>query len=311
MKSVLILLSTYNGRLYLKEQLDSIYAQKGVDIYLLARDDGSKDETVDMLQKYKQQFGKMTILNGANLGAGPSFLALINEAATNYSNYDYYAFSDQDDVWFEDKLIKGVNSLDKSSNKYQLYFSGAINTDARLHPYRSTSKSQVVNSFGANLVANHILGCTMLFNKELLDEVNKINTRTFTISSGKVPIHDGWTSFVAYSLNADVVMNPVGMMYYRQHGGNEIGAGQGRLKMMLKRVKRYTGKGNHQKANRSIIALQVLDNIPEDNRKLLMLVANYKKSIKSKVRLMLDERMYEYDIIDNIGTFLLVLFNKF
>lgn len=311
MKKILILLSTYNGEKYLPEQLDSLYAQEGVEIHILVRDDGSRDNTISILKNYQKNNGKMSIIEGNNIGAGPSFLALMDYAINNYPTSDYYAFSDQDDVWFKRKLISGVNALEKVKCQYKLYVSSSTNTNAKLHPIKP-SPIKYVNSFGANLVSNHILGCTMLMSKALLSEANKINTVPYHIPNGQIPIHDGWTAFVAYSLNAYVIHGTESMMYYRQHGNNVIGSGGGRIRIMVNRIKRYTGHVSHVKANICIIALQVLgDTIPEKNKQLMEKVSNYRKSFKSKLCLLFDKRMYEYGLIDNIGTFLLVFFNKF
>lgn len=311
MKRILILLSTFNGEMFLREQLDSLYAQKDVTTHILVRDDGSKDDTINVLEGYKNRYGRMTIIQGDNIGAGGSFLALINEATTNYVDYDYYAFCDQDDVWFEHKIETGVKSLEKSSEKFKLFFSGAINTDGNLQPIAS-SCVRLVNSFGANLVANHILGCTMLMNGALLQQINKINTKPFSIPNGNIPIHDAWAAIVAYSLNADVIQSLSGLMYYRQHGHNVIGAGHGFWSIQKNRISRYLGSATHGKANKCIIALQVLgDEIPSQNKVLLQKVADYRNSLKSKLSLLFDKRMYEYGIVDNIGTFLTILFNKF
>ena len=311
MKKVLILLSTYNGELYLKEQLDSLYAQKDVELDILVRDDGSKDRTIEILEDYQRRYGRMTISRGQNIGAGPSFLALINEAATNHQSYDYYAFCDQDDVWFPTKVASGVKALEASEKELKFYFCGSVNTDADLQPIASSSVRQV-NSFGANLVANHILGCCMMFNGNLLQEINKINTKQYSIPNGQVPIHDAWAALVAYALDADIIQSGAAQMYYRQHGNNVIGSGRGFWSIQKNRIKRYLGGATHGKANKCIIALQVLgDELPEKNRQLMELVAQYRKSLRSKVRLMCDKRMYEYGIVDNIGTFLTLLFNKF
>jgi rhamnosyltransferase len=308
---VLVLLSTYNGEAFLAEQLDSLYSQEGVELFILVRDDGSKDNTALILDEYNKKHGRMTIIRGQNIGAGPSFLALINEAVTNYPDYDYYAFCDQDDVWFSNKVVMGIAVLTASSKTYKLFFSKATSTDADLHPIQ-TPGILVVNSFGANLVANHILGCCMIMNLALLQQVNKINTIDYCIPDGKIPIHDGWAATVAYSLNADVISYNKSLMYYRQHGHNEIGAGKGRWSIFVNRVKRYAWGSQHGKSNRCIIALQVLgDAIPEKNRHLMNMVATYRQSISTKMRLLFDRRMYEYGIMDNIGTFFLVLFNRF
>lgn len=311
MAKVLVLLSTYNGDKFLPEQLDSLYGQKDVDCHLLVRDDGSKDATMSILEDYKNRHGNMTIIQGRNLGAGGSFLALINEAATKYAEFDYYAFCDQDDVWFDHKIETGVKALEQSPEILKLFFSGAINTDRNLQPI-AASCVKLVNTFGANLVANHILGCTMLMNGALLQEINKINTKPYSIPDGNIPIHDAWAAIVAYSLNADVIQSLSGLMFYRQHGHNVIGAGHGFWSIQKNRIMRYLGSTTHGKTNKCIIALQVLDDeIPTQNRDLLQKVADYRTSFKSKFGLLFDKRMYEYGIVDNIGTFLTILFNKF
>lgn len=311
MKKVLIMLSTFNGGKFLREQLDSLYGQKGVEIHLLVRDDGSKDATMSILHDHKTRLGKMTVIQGENLGAGGSFLALISEAVKKFQDFDYYAFCDQDDVWFPHKIKTGVKALEQSGKELKMFFSGAINTDGNLQPIAS-SCVRLVNSFGANLVANHILGCTMLINGALLQEINKINTKPFTIPNGNIPIHDAWAAIVAYSLNADVIQSLSGLMYYRQHGHNVIGAGHGFWSIQKNRILRYLGGATHGKANKCIIALQVLDDkIPSQNRDLLQKVSDYRCSFKSKLRLLFDKRMYEYGVVDNIGTFLTILFNKF
>ncbi len=311
MRKVLILLSTYNGEKFLTEQLDSLYAQINVDIHILVRDDGSKDSTLSILKRYCYDKGRMTILNGENIGAGFSFYELIKEAEKNYPDYDYYAFCDQDDVWFKDKVAKGVAALEKSESNIKLFFSGSIITDSSLHP-RLSSSINIVNSFGANLIANRILGCEMIFNFALLHEINKINTLPYSIPNGKIPIHDGWTAFVSYALNADVIQSTDSMMYYRQHGDNVVGAGMGFLSTQKNRVNRYLFQSTHGKANKCIIGLQVLgDSIPPHNKQLMQLVATYRNNIFAKIKLLVDRRMYEYGWVDNIGTFLTIIFNKF
>lgn len=310
MKTVLILLSTYNGEKYLREQLNSLYAQEGVEMKIVVRDDGSKDSTITILDEYKLKYGRMDIIKGNNIGVGPSFLELIKIAVQDYLAFDYYAFCDQDDVWFAHKLESGVRALDKSDKSLKMYCSGFVNTDAELSAINH-SHFCLVNSFGANLVANHIIGCSMMFNKALLDEINKINIRPFIINNGVIPIHDAWAAMVAYCLDADVIQSHASMMYYRQHGNNTIGAKHGFLSIQWNRITRYLKTATHVKANKCIIALQVLNGIPEKNKQLLELVADYRTNYWKKIQLMTNRKIYEYGIFDNIGTFLTLLFNKF
>ena len=97
---VAVLMSTYNGEKYLNEQIDSILSQSGnFELSLLVRDDGSTDETINILNKY-QNLGKLKWYSGKNLGPGKSFIDLLYKT----HGYDYYAFSDQDDVWMTGKI---------------------------------------------------------------------------------------------------------------------------------------------------------------------------------------------------------------
>ena len=82
MKKVLVLLSTYNGEKYLKEQIDSVLAQKNTDVSILVRDDGSTDKTLEILEKYKKD-GKLEWYTGKNLKPAKSFLNLVRCAETH------------------------------------------------------------------------------------------------------------------------------------------------------------------------------------------------------------------------------------
>ena len=103
--TVTVLMSTYNGERFLKEQLDSILQQQDVDVRLCVRDDGSTDGTMDILLEYADAI-ELTI--GNNFGVGNSFMSMVYSA--NLES-DYYAFSDQDDIWMPDKLISAVDEL--------------------------------------------------------------------------------------------------------------------------------------------------------------------------------------------------------
>ena len=100
MYTVQVLLSTYNGETYLKQQLDSILNQKNVAVKLFVRDDGSSDGTVDILRAYAALHDNICYLCGENCGVVASFFRLFE---LSDPDVDFYALSDQDDVWDEDK----------------------------------------------------------------------------------------------------------------------------------------------------------------------------------------------------------------
>ena len=103
---VAVLMSTWNGEKYLQAQIDSILKQEGVQVKLIVRDDGSSDATAAILEEY-QQAGKLSWHAGKNLGYTASFM----ELCKNAPSADYYAFSDQDDIWLPEKLIHGIDRL--------------------------------------------------------------------------------------------------------------------------------------------------------------------------------------------------------
>ena len=106
-------MSTYNGEKYLKEQIDSILSQEGVDVRLYIRDDGSSDRTTDILASY-QEHKNVKIEKGNNLGFAKSFLTALDEC----DEADYYAFSDQDDVWEKDKLS---TAMEPENNSFPMH----------------------------------------------------------------------------------------------------------------------------------------------------------------------------------------------
>ena len=110
MRNILVLMSTYNGEKYLKEQIDSILAQKNVEVTIQVRDDGSTDGTIRILEEY-QKCGKLNWYSSTNMGPAKSFLDLVYNAPLKY---DYYAFCDQDDYWKEDKLYKAIETVSEN-----------------------------------------------------------------------------------------------------------------------------------------------------------------------------------------------------
>ena len=122
MKKVQVIMSSYNGEKFIKKQIDSILNQQNVEVSLLIRDDGSKDGTIEILRDYENR-GLIKVIYGKNIGPTASFLKLIDEC----DNADYYSFSDQDDVWLEDKLSTAVKILEENSvNKRPLLYCSAL-----------------------------------------------------------------------------------------------------------------------------------------------------------------------------------------
>ena len=118
-KKIAVLLASYNGVKYIKEQVDSILNQKEVDVTIFISDDLSTDKTIEYLQDIYKDFKNIVYLpSGSKFGgAGKNFFRLIRDV--DFSSFDFISFVDQDDIWYDDKLIRAINTIkDKQIDAY-------------------------------------------------------------------------------------------------------------------------------------------------------------------------------------------------
>ena len=211
MKKVLVLLSTYNGEKYVETQVNSVLKQKNVDVDIFIRDDGSKDNTVAVIEKLNDS--RISIFKEENKGATNSFFELIKKAPLEY---DYYALCDQDDYWEEDKLYAAAVKLkDVDQKKPALYYSGQKLTDKNLQNI-SEHNIDIKRSLGANFVFNQMAGCTAVFNRVLLEKLKRYVPQN-------VFGHDVWCFKLCAATGGTIVVESKGHILYRQHGNNVVG----------------------------------------------------------------------------------------
>ena len=211
MKKVYVLMSTYNGEEYLSEQVDSILNQTGVDVELWIRDDGSSDNTLNMLHQYKNEHENVVVFEGENLGYIKSFMWLINNC--NYEKDAYYAFSDQDDIWDPEKMVSAVNKLEAlDDSKPNMYYSDLKVVDKDGEFIRlANSWEGTIDKYKLSVFIG-IRGCTMVFNDVLFELLKpyKIND---------ISGHDTYIALIAYWLG-NVVYDSNPYINYRQTGNN-------------------------------------------------------------------------------------------
>lgn len=213
-------MSTYNGEKYLREQLDSILAQTDVKISLLVRDDGSKDATCHILREYAELHPNIKIYEEDNIGSTQSFMKLLAYAHETYHDVEYFAFSDQDDIWLEQKLAHAIDVLEQQQETPttpQLYCSNLRIVDSNLAFIRYMHKEQEAERDKArSLVESFATGCTMVFNKEAL--------RLACIApSHEVILHDLLLFHICMFMGR-VTYDSTALILYRQHQRNQIGA---------------------------------------------------------------------------------------
>ena len=214
-----ILLATYNAEMYLREMLDSLYSQDYEDFIITVSDDGSNDSTLNILNEYKERFGKMNILPPCqNLGAKGNFRRLIENATG-----DYVMFADHDDKWLPDKIsttLAAMQAAECAVDAPILVHTDLYVTDAELNiTEKSFVKSQHFNmkrnKFSDFLAQNTVTGCAMMINNKLLRLAKKMPK--------DVLMHDWWLALTA-SAFGKVVFLDTPTILYRQHGDNQVGA---------------------------------------------------------------------------------------
>ena len=224
MEKIQVLLSTYNGEKYIKEQIDSILKQEEVEISLLIRDDGSCDKTLEIIEDFKKSNPNITYYSGKHLGPARSFMDLIN----NSGEFNYYAFSDQDDVWKPKKLISAINKLNQS-NQPSLYLSSMDIVDENLN-FIETKYVDGNFCFEGEMIKNFATGCTQVFNKSL-KEIIKSYTPNYII------MHDSWITRVCYAIGGNVIIDKNSYINYRQHQNNVLGYKEKSLQKLKRQFK--------------------------------------------------------------------------
>ncbi len=285
--TVAVLMSTYNGEKYVDEQIRSILNQVGVSVTLYIRDDGSNDNTIRIIRKYKSIANVHIIEEDNNLGAAVAFMHLLYIV----DGYDYYAFADQDDIWLTNKLSEAVGRL-KKINGPGLYGSNQIiYMNGRECGFRYKSKLEL--SLVSELFSNHISGCTMVMNKELADALKEERSRPYD-SVLSLRMHDTWVMTSALLIGT-VVYDHNSYIRYRIHDDNTVGLKADNA-TIIKRISLAfrTINKNRDVRYRSKYAEELLrcfPNINTEDHYILRLMSEYKESFKAKVRLLNNKRI--------------------
>lgn len=281
MRKILVIMPTYNGEKYLSEQLESIWHQKGVELSVLVRDDGSTDGTKALLDRYQSE-GKLTWYTGGHLNVAKGVFDLMKKA-TQY-DVDYISFADQDDVWDADKLLVAVQSLDTVDARVPaLYYCGQRLVDGELNPIADhilNDKRTLTTRF----VLSDFAGCTGVFNKALLNEV-------VTFEPDYMLMHDTWILKVCLCLGGKVFVDPQPHMQYRQHGGNTVGLGRS-LPAYLKQVDQYLNVYHVEQQMRELVR-GYGDRMVPKYRKLARMICEYRENPAYKKKL-LDKRVVDF-----------------
>ncbi|MGK5049569.1 glycosyltransferase family 2 protein [Janthinobacterium sp. GB4P2] len=216
-RKIAILLCTYHGQHFLADQLDSFAAQTYTNWEVWASDDGSLDDTHAILKAYQQKWGKqrLSMHSGPAQGFAANFLSLSCDVDIVA---DYFAYSDQDDIWEVDKLQRAVEWLRSvPAGIPALYCSRALLVDIDNQPIGLSPLFKRMPNFSNSLIQSIGGGNTMVFNDAARALLRKAGKDVVIVS------HDCWAYMVVSGCGGKVFYDACPTVRYRQHDGNLVG----------------------------------------------------------------------------------------
>jgi len=237
LQKICVLLAAYNGEKYLEEQVKSV-CTKDINFDLYVSLDLSTDSSFDILKNFESSNSRLLMLPyGQRFGsAGQNFFRLLLDV--DFSSYDYVAFSDQDDIWFDFKLERAVeqillnNADGYSSNVIAFWPDGKRKLVKKNYP--QTEFDYIFESAGP--------GCTFVMTAKLASAIKKSLISNKGDLEG-IWLHDWYCYAFARSHDFKWFIDSEPTMAYRQHGGNEVGANAGWKSFKLRALSILSGDG--------------------------------------------------------------------
>ena len=228
-------MASYNGEQYLQKQLDSISAQTYTNWYLYVSDDNSHDKTPSILEQFRQKHPERVQWRShrSNCGFIKNFFSLI---LGEKREEDFFAFSDQDDIWYPDRLQRGLDSLSRFSEESPvLYTSQTEIIDSHEKGQGLSLPFKQRPTLKEVLIQGSPTGNTMLFNRKAYQLIRKTDKEVYIPLSS----HDWWLSLLVSGYGGTIIYDQNPTVRYRQHQSNHIGNGNtwihrfSRIKKML------------------------------------------------------------------------------
>jgi glycosyltransferase involved in cell wall biosynthesis len=301
---VVILLATRNGAEFLQPQLDSFRAQTYGDWELLVSDDGSTDATIEIVARFARSVSqRVVIVSGPQKGFWQNFVALVRSDAIDG---DLFAYSDQDDIWFPEKLAKAVAWFEKrAAPSPALYFTRTELMHGDGTPAGFAPLFKRPPTFRNALVQNIGGGNTMVFNRSAREAL------LATPVDAELVSHDWWTYQVVTGIGGDAYYDPWPSLKYRQHGQNIVGANIGWRARMV----RLTAFANGRVVSWNEVNLRVLgrmrDALTPENAGVVDLYAKARQAPwPMRLWLIWKSGVYRQSLVENIGLSVGALFGK-
>lgn len=294
---VCVLLAAFNGEKFIRQQINSILSQKGVELDIYIRLDPSIDSSASIIEEYVEDYDNVFLIHAfeASGSAGQNFFRLLLEV--DFSAYDYLAFADQDDIWLDDKLSAAINLL--GSSHAAAYSSNVVAW------WESGREKMIVKSFPQvkydYLFESAGPGCTFVLRTDLASELKRY-IKNLGEDVKSVWLHDWFCYAFARSRGFDWVIDVGSKMKYRQHESNSVGANSGFSALKSRYIEVASGSA-FEKVISQAYALDVTNEKP-----ITLLLDN---KFLSSIRLALQANQCRRKFIDKVFFALAMIVHAF
>lgn len=308
METVDIIMSSYNGEAYIKEQIDSILANTWTDWHLYVCDDGSKDDTEQIVKSYVEKYPDKIYWkpNQQNKGAAINFLDGARKAKGAY-----VMFCDQDDFWLPEKIEVTLQCMKKAEESYGKETPLTVFTDAKVVDeklfvmqesfHRSSKLDTGKLDLAHMLMENKMMGCTMMLNRSLLNKLK--------VFPKKVRMHDWWAGIVAASFGKIVYLEHPTMLY-RQHTNNVVGSTAFRAEAVFSKAaawkKQKQALADTQQQAGSLYELFKEELKEKDRQVIYEFAALHQRNWLSRRVKLVQYKFWKSGAVRNIGVLLLI-----
>lgn len=302
---VSILLCCYNGERFLSDQIQSFKDQTYKNLDLWVSDDGSRDQTLSMIRHSLSTWRDFihTIRTGPSEGFAANFMSLITHQGIDS---DYYAYSDQDDIWEADKIQRGVFLLEKiPSSIPALYCSRTRLVDTNNHDIGFSPLFTKQTSFANALMQNVGGGNTMILNRAGRDLLVDLSKDICMVS------HDWWAYLIITGCGGRVIYDPYPSVRYRQHESNLVGMNSS-WSARIKRI-HMLWQGRFRDWNDiHIESLQAIrSRLTPDNQKILDQFSEARdQGLVSRLIGLKQSGIYRQTLLGNLGLIAAAIFKK-
>lgn len=307
MSEITVIMTAYNGKNYIEEQIQSILTGSFQDFSIRVFDDGSTDGTRELLERLSKEYPEKIVYtaNPQNKGVIRNFTEGAYEADS-----PYIMFSDQDDVWLPDKLLKTLEHMKEQEKKNGGRTPVVVFTDTKvvdeklkelapsfhgvshLDPYKT--------DLAHLLMENKLIGCTMMINQPLREKLSKVPE--------KARMHDWWIGLIGASMGV-VSYLPEATLLYRQHEKNVVGSQSfgsyvgARLSGLLEQRKVLKKTEAQAEALLELFGSE----LSSEKREIIAAFASLQSGgFIKKRRILIKYGFWKTGLVRNIGVFLLI-----